>query len=73
MFGVFTISDTGIGIFTFFAKNSRNCEFLPRRMEYRRNSDENSVCPSVCLSVTRMRCNKTAKICPNFYAIRKII
>ena len=38
-----------------------------------RSSDENSVRPSVCLSVKRVHCDKTEKICPDFYTVRKII
>jgi len=39
-----------------------------------RSSDENSLCPSVRLSVKRVNCDETKKkICPDFYTIRKII
>jgi len=31
-----------------------------------RSSDENSVCPSVCLSVTRVHCDKTEKDLSSF-------
>ena len=47
----------------------------PRCMECRRGLAMGilSVCPSVCLSIKRVNCNKTEKISPDFYNIRKII
>jgi len=36
-------------------------QFLPRCMECRRGSDENSVCLSVCPSVIRMHCDETCE------------
>ena len=38
-----------------------------------RSCDEISVCPSVRPSVKRVDCDKTKKISPDFYTLRKII
>ena len=39
-----------------------------------RSSHKKGICPSFCPSVKRVDCEKNVrKICPHFYAIRKII
>ena len=55
------------------------CVFTVLHGMQTRSSDENSVCPSVCLSVRPSVCNTRVlwqngrKICPDFYTIRKNI
>ena len=46
-----------------------SCHFLPRCMQCRRGLAMRilSVCPSVCLSVTRVHCDKTVERCVQIY------
>jgi len=51
------------------------CIFTALHVMQMRYCDENSVCPSVCLSVchTRVLWQNGRKICPDLYTIRKNI